>query len=182
MIRYSTPWALNASKSCFRSSGRVIGYSLESVGCGSCIPHSSKPFAHRTAPPITVDLSLLFLMAGESADCFICVHEACPHFHYIPFPISRCAIDFLIGLQINDRFEDGVGLGENRVFQDGLVGDEGIQRADTANRRVERVEEFIADAGGDLRAIAPTEHVFMSDDHAAGRSEEPRARNKGIPP
>src|ERR1035441_1084014 len=88
MIRYSTLWALNASKSCFRSSGRVIGYSLESVGCGSCIPHSSKPFAHRTAPPITVDLSLLFLMAGESADCFICVHEACPHFHYIPFLIS----------------------------------------------------------------------------------------------
>ena len=89
MIRYSTPWALNASKSCYRSSGRVIGYSLESVGCDSRIPYSSKPFAHRAAPSITVDLSLLFLMAGESADYFIRVHEIHPRFYYIPFPLSR---------------------------------------------------------------------------------------------
>src|ERR1017187_6187206 len=137
MIRYSTPWALNASKSCFRSSGRVIGYSLESVGCSSRIPHSSKPFAHRAAPPITVDLSLLFLMAGESADCFICVHEIHPHFHYIPFPISRCAIDFSIRLQIPDRFEDRFGLGEDGVFEDGLVGDEGVHGSDAADGGVE---------------------------------------------
>ena len=32
----------------------------------------------------------------------------------------------LIRLQIHDRFEDGVGLGEDGVFQDGLVGDVGI--------------------------------------------------------
>ena len=43
-------------------------------------------------------------------------------------------------LQIEDGFEDGVGLGEDGVFQDGLVGDEGVESADAADGGVEGVE------------------------------------------
>ena len=32
----------------------------------------------------------------------------------------------LIGFQFDNGFEDGVGLGEDGVFEDGLVGDEGV--------------------------------------------------------
>src|ERR1035438_599923 len=85
MIRYSTPWALNASKSCFRSSGRIIVCTLERVGGSGRVPYRSKPFAHRTALPVPVDFCLLFLMAGESTDCLVYVHAEYLHSYYIPF-------------------------------------------------------------------------------------------------
>jgi hypothetical protein len=75
------------------------------------------------------------------------------------------------GPAVRNGFEDGVGLGEDGVFQDGLVGDEGVHGADAADGGVEGVEEFVGDAGGDLRAVAPTEHVLVSDDHAAGLAD-----------
>ena len=34
-----------------------------------------------------------------------------------------------------------------------------------------RVEELVADAGGDLGAVTPTEHVFVGHDHAAGLAD-----------
>src|SRR5271157_1391182 len=87
MIRYSTPWALNASKSCFRSSGRIIVCTLELVGGSGRVPYRSKPFAHRTALPVAVDFCLLFLMAGESTDCLVQVHAEYLHLYYIPFSL-----------------------------------------------------------------------------------------------
>ena len=49
-----------------------------------------------------------------------------------------------------------------------LVRHEGIRRGHAANRRVEIFEELIGDTRGDLRAIAPAQHVFVSHDHAVG--------------
>ena len=45
-----------------------------------------------------------------------------------------------IRLEAEDGFEDGVGLGEDYVFQDGLVGDEGVHGADAADGGVEEIE------------------------------------------
>ena len=46
---------------------------------------------------------------------------------------SAKLLDDLIGLQIEDGFEDDSGLGEDGVFQDGLVGDEGVHGSDAAD-------------------------------------------------
>jgi len=43
-------------------------------------------------------------------------------------------------LQIHDGFEDGLGLGQDGVFQNRLVGDEGVKRADAADRGIKIVE------------------------------------------
>ncbi len=40
--------------------------------------------------------------------------------------------------------------------------------ADAADGGVEIVEQLIGDARGDLRAVTPTEHVFVGHDHSAG--------------
>ena len=71
-----------------------------------------------------------------------------------------------------------VGLGQDGVFQHRLVGDEGVHGADAADRRVEIVEELIGDAGGDLCAVAPAEHVFVGHDDAAGLADR---RGDGLP-
>ncbi len=84
----------------------------------------------------------------------------------------------LIGFEVDDGFQDGFGLGEDGVFEDGLVGDEGVHGADAADGGVKGVEELVADAGGDLSAVAPTEHVFVGDDHAAGFAD---AFGDGLP-
>ena len=68
----------------------------------------------------------------------------------------------------SDGLEDRFGLREDGVFDDGLVGDEGVHGADAADGGVEGVEEFFADAGGDFRAVAPADHVFMRDEDFAG--------------
>ena len=48
-----------------------------------------------------------------------------------------------------------VHLRQDRVLQLRMISDPGIERANAAHRRVQLVEEFIGDARGDLRAIAP---------------------------
>ncbi len=60
------------------------------------------------------------------------------------------------------------GCGRMASSSNGLVGDEGIHGTDATDRGVEEVEELVGDARGDLSAVAPTEHVFMGHDHAAG--------------
>ena len=67
--------------------------------------------------------------------------------------------------------EDVVGLGQNYVFQQRLVGDEGIFGGEALHRRIEFVEEFAADAGRDFSAISPAQHVFVNDQHAAGLAD-----------
>ncbi len=54
-------------------------------------------------------------------------------------------------------------MGKDRVFQDGLVGNEDVFRSYAADRGIEFVEEFVGDAGSDLRAVAPAQRVFVSD-------------------
>ena len=64
-------------------------------------------------------------------------------FRQILVPKQRvldATLPLLIRLQIEDGFEDGVGLGKDGVFQDGLVGDEGIHGADAADGGVEVFE------------------------------------------
>ena len=47
---------------------------------------------------------------------------------------TKPAIELLlIRLQIDNGFEDVIGLGEDGVFEDGLVGDEGVHGADAAD-------------------------------------------------
>src|SRR5215470_1847346 len=78
------------------------------------------------------------------------------------------AVEGLVGDQLLDRRSDVVGLRQDDIFQLGLVGAEGIHGSDTLDRRVELVEEFIGDARGDFSAVAPAEHIFVSDDDAMG--------------
>ena len=61
-----------------------------------------------------------------------------------------------------------LGLGEDDVFEFGLVGAESVHGGDALDRGVEFVEKFVGDAGGDFGAVAPAEHVFVGDDNAMG--------------
>ena len=46
----------------------------------------------------------------------------------------------LVGVQLRNSFENGIGLRQNCVFKDRLVGDKGIHGADALHRSVELVE------------------------------------------
>ena len=59
-----------------------------------------------------------------------------------------------------------LGLGQDYVFELGLVGAERVHGGDALYRGVELVKELLADAGGDFRAVAAAEHVFVGDDDA----------------
>ena len=81
------------------------------------------------------------------------------------------AISRSVSAQIKNRFEDSVGLRKDRVFQHRLIGHERVHCAYALDGRVEVVEEFVGNASGDLCTVAPTEHVFVSYDHAAGLAD-----------
>ncbi len=72
----------------------------------------------------------------------------------------------LEGCEVGHGAVEVFGLGEDGVFEHGLVGDEGVHGGDAADGGVEVVEELFADAGGDLGAVAPAEHVLVGDDDA----------------
>ena len=73
--------------------------------------------------------------------------------------------------QLNDRPVQILRLGQDRIFQDRLIGNKGVHRRDPLHRGIEVVEELIGDARGDLRAVAPAQHIFMSDDDPAGLAD-----------
>jgi hypothetical protein len=73
--------------------------------------------------------------------------------------------------QLHDPAIDVLGLRQDDVFEDGLVGNEGVHGSDALDRRVEIVEQLVGDAGCNLGAVSPTEHVFMRYDHAAGLAD-----------
>ena len=57
-------------------------------------------------------------------------------------------------MQLVDGAEDVVHLREDDVFELGGVGDEGVERGDAADGRVELFEQLLGDARGDLGAKA----------------------------
>ena len=61
-----------------------------------------------------------------------------------------------------------VGLGQDFVFEIGMVAAERIHRADAADGSVKIGEQFVGDARGYFGAVAPAERVFMGDEDAAG--------------
>ena len=52
-------------------------------------------------------------------------------------------------------------LREDRVLQHGVVAHEGVEGADAAHGRVQVLEQLVADAGGDLGAVAPGAGVLV---------------------
>ncbi len=70
--------------------------------------------------------------------------------------------------RLTDGVGDGVGLRKDCVFELGLVGAEGVGSGNTFNGRVQLIEKFLSDTRGDFGAVAPTEHVFVSNDDAMG--------------
>ncbi len=79
--------------------------------------------------------------------------------------VDRCKS---IRFQVHNGLQNVLRLRQNRVFQLRLVGDKGVHRADAPHRRVKIVEQLIGDARGNLRAVAPAQHVFVRHDHAIG--------------
>ena len=70
--------------------------------------------------------------------------------------------------QFADGGKDVFGLGEDFIFEFGLVGAESVHGGDTAHWSVEILKQLIGDAGGDFGAVAPGERVFVGHDNAAG--------------
>jgi hypothetical protein len=54
---------------------------------------------------------------------------------------DRLATDASVLRQQEHGFVEVFGLGEDGVFEEGLVGDEGVERGDAADGSVERVYE-----------------------------------------
>ncbi len=85
--------------------------------------------------------------------------------------LGRCPAALLILGEVEHGAVEVFGLGEDGVFEEGLVGDEGVHGGYAADGGVEGVEELFADAGGDLGSVAPAEHVFVGDDDFAGLAD-----------
>ena len=69
--------------------------------------------------------------------------------------------------QLHNRLEDRLRLRQDRILQNRLIRHKRVHRANPPHRRVERIEQLLANPRGDLRAVAPTEHIFVRYDHAA---------------
>ncbi len=67
-----------------------------------------------------------------------------------------------------------VHLREDGVFELRGVGDEGVERGDAADGRVEVLEQLVGDARGDLGAEAVRARVLVRDDEPAGLASRSR--------
>src|ERR1700722_15671562 len=83
-----------------------------------------------------------------------------------PGSLGQQSDDGLIVEDVFDGGDDGFGLGEDDVFELGLVGAEGVHGGDALYGGVELVEKLFADAGGDFGAVAEAAHVFVGNDDA----------------
>src|ERR1700722_6266242 len=80
--------------------------------------------------------------------------------------ISRRRFGTSVVEDVFDGGDDGFGLGEDDVFELGLVGAERVHGGDALYGGVELVEKLFADAGGDFGAVAEAAHVFEGNDDA----------------
>ena len=69
-------------------------------------------------------------------------------------------------MQFGEGAVEVVHLREDVVFELRRVGDEGIERGDAADGRVEVLEQLLGDARGDLRPEAVRARVLVRDDAA----------------
>lgn len=60
---------------------------------------------------------------------------------------------FLIRLQLGYSFRHVGRLRKDCIFELRSISDEGVERANAANRRIEIEEKFVSDAGGNLSAV-----------------------------
>src|SRR4051794_32166117 len=81
-----------------------------------------------------------------------------PRLH--PFP----SYPFLVSVQLRDGAVHVFDLGEYSVFELRSVGDEGVERGDAPDGRVEVFEQLFGDARGQLRAEAVRARVLVGDD------------------
>lgn len=63
----------------------------------------------------------------------------------------------LVFRQLFHRQEQVVGLGKNRILEDGLIGDEGVLGGHAADGGIKFVKQLVRDAGGDFGSIAPAQ-------------------------
>src|SRR5579872_2738014 len=62
--------------------------------------------------------------------------------------------------------EEVVGLREDRIFENRLIGNEYVFGGDAADGCVEVIEKLVGDTGRNLGSVAPTQRVFVGDQHA----------------
>ncbi len=75
-----------------------------------------------------------------------------------------CGKDLALALvlgQLFHRTEQVVRLRQDGILENRLVGHECVGRSYAADRRIEMIEELIGNASRDLRAVAPTQRVFV---------------------
>src|SRR5712692_572387 len=83
-----------------------------------------------------------------------------------PYAESCYASDFSVLRQFLHGAEQIIRLRQDGVFENRLVGYKRVGGGDAAHWSVKLIEELIGDAGGNLRAIAPTQRVFIGDERA----------------
>src|SRR5579872_2730658 len=62
--------------------------------------------------------------------------------------------------------EEIVGLRKDRIFENRLIGNEYVFGGDAADGCVEVIEKLVGDTGRNLGSVAPTQRVFVGDQHA----------------
>src|SRR6266576_1469435 len=112
---------------------------------------SFRQFTHVIESPPQSDLSLASLSKYANA----------PEKVSFPRSLNR---NGAILQQLPYRRRKVACLRKDHVLQLGLVRAESVHGRNAPNRGVQLVEEFVRDARGDLRSIAPTQHVFVSHD------------------
>src|SRR5207302_1456493 len=71
----------------------------------------------------------------------------------------------LISGQLQHRAIQIFWLRQDDVLQHRLIRHEYVFRSDAAHRRIQIIEQFAGNARGNLRAVAPAEHVFVHHNH-----------------
>src|SRR5215467_2778787 len=68
--------------------------------------------------------------------------------------------------QLLDPCYHRIRLRQNHILELGLVGAERIDGRDSLYRRIQLIEQLVADASRELSSVTPTQHVFIGYDHA----------------
>src|SRR2546423_9657694 len=79
-------------------------------------------------------------------------------------------------MQLAHRLSEILHLGQDEILEIGSVAHERVGRRHALHGRVEPGETLVGDAGGDLRAVAPRERVFVRHQHLVGLTDQSRDR------
>src|SRR5256885_8263220 len=79
-------------------------------------------------------------------------------------------------MEFAHREREVLHLGQDEILEIGGVAHERVGRRHALHGRVEPGERLVGEPGGDLRAVAPRERVFVRDQHLVGLPDRCRDR------